>query len=455
MNKAMKKLHTLRHASKTIALAAALCCTAPAWSLDLAQAYGLALQNDATIRASRAAAEAGREQLPQARSQFYPNISASFARAKNRLTTTGPDFFGQLTSRTDHYRSANDTLSIRQPIYRKAIGAQYQRALAGVMDVNAQLERDEQNLVMRVTQAYFEALLAEEQLVLIGVQKNTYAVAIDAARKSLSAGAGTRTDVEDAQARFDLAVAQEVEARQNVEVTRRQLQVLINQPTLDALAPIDTRKLQLTQPMPATMEEWLARAESSSPELQSARAQVEMAKADIERAKSGRYPTLDAFAQVSRSLSENPTTIHSEFDQKSVGLQLTIPLYQGGMVSSQIREAVATEQRAEEKLEELRRDLGVRVNREFSGMSQGVARVLALEQAVRSSEQLTISSRRSFEAGARTRLDILNAEQQAGTARRDLAQARFNYLVARVRLNALAGGLRAENIDEINGWLQH
>lgn len=449
------KLRKDHRGPRLLALAAALCAAAPAWSLDLAQAYRLALDNDATIAVSRAAAVAGREQLPQARSQFFPNISASFNRSKSTLATTAPDFFGSLSTTHYTFRGANDVLSLQQPLFNKQITAQYHRALAGVRDTNAQLERDEQNLVMRVTQAYFGVLLADEQLRLVQVQESTYAAAADAAHKSFTAGSGTRTDIEDAQARFDLAKAQEVEVRQAQDVARRQLQVLINQPMLEPLAPIDTRKLQLEPPQPATMEEWLARAEAASPELQSARAQIDVAQADVERAKAGHYPTLNAYAQVSRSLNQNVTSIHSEYDQKQLGLQLNIPIFQGGYVNSQVRQAVAVEQQAREKLEELRRDLGVRVNREFSGVSQGVAKVTALEQAVRSAQQSVESSRKSFEAGARTRLDILNAETQAGTARRDLAQARFDYLVARVRLAALTGGLRAENIDEINGWLQH
>ena len=221
------------------------------------------------------------------------------------------------------------------------------------------------------------------------------------------------------------------------------------------VAPVDVRKLQLAPPEPACVEAWTAQAEATSPELRSARAQADAAAADVDRAKAGHYPTLDAVAQISRSNSENVTRIDSRYNQKQIGLQLAVPIFQGGYVNSQVRESVALLERAKNRLEEIRRDLGVRVHKEFRGVSEGVLRVRALEQAVRSAEQLAVSSRRSFEAGVRTRLDILNAEQQAGTARRDLAQARFNYLVSRVRLKALTGELRAENIDEINGWLQH
>ena len=171
--------------------------------------------------------------------------------------------------------------------------------------------------------------------------------------------------------------------------------------------------------------------------------------------RAGHYPTLDAYAQIAKTNSDQVTSINTQYYQKSVGLQLTVPIYSGGFVDSQVRETLARLESSEDQLEALRRDLAVRVHQEYRGVTEGLAKIRALELAVKSAEQLVLSSRRSFEAGVRTRLDILNAEEQAGTARRDLAQARFNYLASRVRLRALAGSLRAENIDEINGWLQH
>jgi outer membrane protein/protease secretion system outer membrane protein len=425
-----------------------------AWSLDLAEAYRLAQERDATIRTSRAAADAGRERLPQARAQLLPNVSISSSRFKNNLDTTAPGFTGALSTTRERYESDNDTLTIRQPLYRKALWAQYNQAEASVADVNAQLERDEQSLVMRVTQAYFEALLAEDQLTLISLQKQTYTTQVDAARKLFSGGAGTRTDIDEAQSRLDMTIAQELEARQNVDLARRQLQVLINQPVTQ-LAKVDIAKLRLTEPLPSTPEEWTASAEAASPELASLRAQADAARADVEKAKAGHYPTIDLIAHASRSNSENVTRLNTRFIQKQLGVQMTVPIFQGGYVNSQVREALAILERSENRYDELRRDLGVRVHREFKGVSEGVLKVRALEQAVRSSEQLAVSSRRSFEAGARTRIDILNAEQQAGQARRDLSQARLAYLLSRVRLKALAGGLKGDNIQEVNAWLQH
>jgi outer membrane protein/protease secretion system outer membrane protein len=147
------------------------------------------------------------------------------------------------------------------------------------------------------------------------------------------------------------------------------------------------------------------------------------------------------------------TSVNSRYDNKTIGLQLSVPLYAGGYVSSTVRQAVATQERVQEMLEATRRDLGVRVHREFRGVTEGVLRIKALEQAVHSAEQAVVSNRKSFQAGSRTTLDVLNAEQQKTMALRDLAQARYLYLVSRLRLQSLAGEDRLANVAQVNRWL--
>ncbi|MDR6454099.1 TolC family outer membrane protein [Variovorax paradoxus] len=433
------------------AAAAGLLC-GPAWSLDLSQAYGEALAQDSTIRAVRAATDARRERLPQARAQLLPNLSASVSRYRNWLERTSPDASGQLVTANLRYTSSSEALTLRQPLFRMYQMADYRQAQAQVDDAEATLEHETQNVGVRVSGAYFEALLAEEHLALVLAQKTAYTTQFDAAQKRLGAGFGTRTDIDEARAALDLNLAQELEARQNLDFTRRQIQSLVNRP-IDRLAPLDSSRMRLVRPSPDRLEDWVEQAEINSPELQSLVAQVEAARYELEKAQAGHYPTLDAIAQWSRNDSDTINNIKTRYSNKSIGLQLSIPLYSGGHVSSTVRQAIAGQQRAEEALEALRRDLGVRLHREFRGVTEGVLRVRALEQAVRSAEQVVISNRRSFEAGSRTLPDVLNAEQQKVSAQRDLAQARFVYLMSRIRLQALAGGAKAEVIDEINGWL--
>jgi protease secretion system outer membrane protein len=307
-------------------------------------------------------------------------------------------------------------------------------------------------LVTRVGEAYFDALLAQDQVLLIEAQKTTYTTQLDAARKGLEAGTGTRTDIDEAQARLDLTLAQELEALQNVEYTRRRLESLMGQP-VDVLAGLDVERFNPTVPVPGLVDAWVERAEQASPELQSLRAQLDAARMEVDKAQAGHKPTLDAVAQWSRSNSDSVTNVNSRYDNKSIGLQLSVPLYAGGYVSSSVRQAVAAQERAREALEAARRDLGVRVHREFRGMTEGVLRVKALEQAVRSAEQAVLSNQKSYQAGSRTAVDVLNAQQQKTTAQRDLAQARYLYLVSRLRLQALAGYDRQVSVAQVNSAL--
>lgn len=424
----------------------------PAWSLDLSQAYRAASENDASIRASRSAAEASRERLPQARAQQLPNVALSMARNHNDLTSRTQNLLGQPVTNENQYFSGSQTLSVRQPLYRPYLGALVRQAQAQVEDANAMLERDEQALVTRVAEAYFDVLLAGDQQALVAAQKRNYATQLDAARKGFAAGSGTRTDVDEAQARLDLTLAQELEMQQNVEFTRRRLEVLMGQ-SMDGLAVLDVTRFTPGAPVPASVDAWIERAEQASPELTSLRAQLEAARLEIDKAQAGHKPTLDLVAQWSRTNSDSVTSVNSRYDNKTIGLQFSMPLYAGGAVSSTIRQAVAAHERAREVLEAARRDLGVRVHREFRGMTEGVLRVAALEQAVRSAEQAVISNRQSFRVGLRTTLDVLNAEQQKTVALRDLAQARYLYLLSRLRLQSLAGENRQSIVAEINGWL--
>ena len=417
----------------------------PAWSMDLRQAYEAAYLNDATIRASRAGAEASRERLPQAQAQRLPNVNFSATRNYNDLLSKTKDFRGEPVRAENTYYSDNQVLSVRQPLYRPYLNALVRQARAQTEEADASLERDEQTLVTRVGELYFEALLAQDQLLLIAAQKKTYGTQLEAARRGLAAGSGTRTDIDEAQARLDLALAQELEALQNVDFTRRRLETLTGQP-LDTLAPLDVPRFRPSAPVPDSVALWVQRAQEASPELQSLRAQLQAAQQEIDKARAGHKPTLDAVAQWSRSNSDSVTNVNSRYENKSIGLQLTVPLYAGGYVSSTVRQAVAASERIREALEAATRDLGVRVHQEFRGMTEGVLRVQALEQAVRSAEQAVLSNQKSYQAGARTTLDVLNAEQQKTVAQRDLAQARYRYLVARLRLQSLAGEDRETSI---------
>ena len=430
-----------------LALAVSVAASA-ASSMTLLEAYQLALEQDSTIRASRAALDSGRERLPQARSQLLPSVQASVGRNRNDLDTTSPNFLGQETTTNSKYYSYGKTLAFRQPLFNAQRYFQYEQAKDQVADAEATHQRDLQELIVRVGGAYMEALLTEDQLKLVLAQKQQYTTMVDAAQKMLKAGSGTRTDVDDAQARLDMAIASELEARQNREYTHRQLEILVNQPVNDLAALNLSALANLPTDLPP-LESWLEQAQANSPEVQALVARVAAAEKEISKAKSGHAPVVDAVVQWSDSGNENVTRLNSRFVTTSVGVQLVVPIFQGGYVNSQVRQAVADKTRMEEALEATRRDLGLRVHKEHRGVTEGVLKVRALEQAVRSTEQLVLSTTKSKQAGVRTTLDILNAEQQLAQAKRDLVQARYLYLMARLRLASLVGKSPLEAITEV------
>ncbi|MBE2262188.1 MAG: TolC family outer membrane protein [Burkholderiaceae bacterium] len=433
-------------------LAAGLAAATPAWSLDLLQAYETALAQDATVRAARAAADAGRERLPQARAQLLPNLAYSGQRNVNDLTRDQPNSLGVPTVFKDQYNSLNQTLTLRQPLFRLSLWANYQQAQYVVDDVNAVLERELKNLSVRVATAYMEALLAKDQLDLVLAQKVFVTTQLDVAKKTFAAGSGTRTDIDEARARLDMNLAQELEARQNLEFTRRQLEVLISRP-VDQIEPLNVKRMPLLDPQPALLSDWIDRAEQANPDIVSLRARAQAARLEVNKAQGGHFPTVDAVAQWVNSSSENVNTPNSSYTNKTLGIQVSVPLFSGGYVSSTVRQAVAEQQRADETLEAARLDLGVRVHKEFRNVTEGIAKVRALEQAVASAELLARSTRKSFEAGSRTLSDVLNTEQQKQLTLRDLAQARYLYMSARIRLFALAGEDPRTGIEQTNAWL--
>ncbi|PUE51049.1 channel protein TolC [Limnohabitans sp. 2KL-1] len=429
---------------KTTLLGLALASSA--WSvqaMSLLDAYKTALEQDATIRSARAALDVGRERLPQAKSQLLPSVSANVARNSNQLQTTTS------TVTKEDYFSDNKTLSLRQPLFNLQRFFQYKQAQDVVTEAEATFERELQNLTVRVGAAYLEALLSAEQLKLVLVQKQQYQTVLAAAQKALVAGTGTRTDIDEAKARLDMALAQELEARQNEDYTRRQLEILLNQPVaqLNLLKPTG---LQAMPTLAHDLNGWIEKALAQSPEVKALEARLQAATKEIQKARAGHAPTLDAVLQWSDSGSENVTRLNSRFENKAIGFQLTIPLYQGGYVSSLERQAAADKLRQQEALEALRRDLGLRVHREYRGVTEGVLKIRALEQALKSNEQLLDSTLKSVRAGVRSQLDVLNAEQQLATASRDLIQARYSYLMSRLRLYSLSGEDPLAAVEEIN-----
>ncbi len=424
----------------------------PAGALDLLQGFHLALRQDAAYQASRAQTEASREAVPQAFAQLLPNVSMSLARSRNSTDRDSQNAFGQTVSDSYDYTSSNYVLTLRQPIYRKYNFAQYRQAQSQVESADAAFDTSTQDLLVRLATAYFEALMAQDQYGLVLAQKEAYAQQLQGARRALAAGQGTRTDIDDAEARYDMLLAQELEAQQNLGFTKRQLQTIVNEP-VEFLALLDAGRMLLQAPLPASAEEWIARGEAVNPELRTLRANIAAARQELEKARAGHLPTVDLVAQASNSRSENNVSINTRYETSQIGVQVIVPLFAGGYTVSQTRQAIANIEKFEQQYEARRREIAMQIRKEFQSISEGVLKVRAMERAERSADQAVFSNQKGFQAGTRSQVDILNAQQQRMNVRRDLASARYQYVLARVRLKGLVGALDEAEIASINGWL--
>lgn len=416
--------------------------------LGLGEAWAAALEHDSTLRAARATADVQRERLPQAVARLRPNLSFSASANRNDIHRT--QSAGAVSSSVDeHYGSQNYNLTLRQPLYRPSLLIDRAQADQVIAESQATLATEERNLAVRLTGAYLESLLAQDQQNFVQIQEKTLRVQLEAARAALQAGSGVRTDIDEIQARLDLNQAQALEAAQQIDSTRRQLSVIVQRPVA-ALRGLSGDQLKLPALQSSEVDQWVLHALQHSPELRALEARRDAARLDIDKATASRKPTLDLVGQVVRSTSENVLTPASRYQNQVLGLQFNLPIYTGGLIDSAVRQASAELQRAEEALEGARRDLSVRVHREFRAFTEGERRTAALLQALRSADQLVESSRRAMQAGSRTLIDLLNAQQQRAQVSRDLAQTRYATAFARLRLEMLAGSDVLQTIGSLD-----
>ena len=421
-------------------------------ALDLRESFQAAMSQDADLLAARAAADAGREIVPLARGQLLPGLSVSYSRFDNDLNTRSTSLTGNTNSFDSRYPSENAVLTLRQPLYRPNVFAAYRQAQSHLQSVEATLDKALQELALRVSESYFNVLLAEEGLRLALSQQVAIAAQLEGARRALAAGQGTRTDIDDAQARLDLNRAQELAARQQIDQTQHQLESLINQPA-DGVRPLDRTAMPLEAPPAAALDRWMARAETANPELLDLKAQVETQRLGAMRARAGHKPSVDLVAQRSLNKSDNITNPDARYLNSQIGVQVSMNLFSGGAVNAQVRQAVASQQEAQQQQESARRRLDTEVRKQFNAVTVGVLKIRALEQAERSADEAVKSNEKSFAAGIRSRLDILNAQGQRSQVLQELARERVNYVMARLRLLSLSGELNLAEISTVNTWL--
>ncbi|TCJ12934.1 channel protein TolC [Parasulfuritortus cantonensis] len=432
----------MRKTLLTLALAA---LSHAAGAADLTDIYRQARQNDAIYASAQAAYKAGMEKLPQGRALLLPSLNLS-ANARHVESDTS-------VTPSKSYNTPSFTLALSQPLFRRQNLETLEQAKLQVQAVEAQLKLAEQDLLLRTAQAYFDVLLARDNLATAEAQKTAIAEQLAQAKKSFEVGAATIVDTHEAQARYDATVAQVIASSNDLDVKNRTLEKLIMAPAPHLASLVEHVVVSL--PQPNDMDAWVGQARDNSLSVAVSRAQAEIAQREVSRQRAGYLPTVDLTASYTDTRNTLSTTgLKIDSNSAVVGVELGWNLYQGGATDSLVREAVANKEKASFDLDNAVRQAELDTRQAFLGVVSGEAQVRALEQAVASSETQLKSTKLGQEVGVRTAVDVLNAQQSLYTAKRDLASARYTALISGLKLKAVSGGLAEADLQALNGLLR-
>jgi len=427
-------------------------------AISFFKAYEQARYYDAQFQAATASNNKTSEEIYKARAAFLPKVQLSAAKGRGKTDSTS-QFSSQSITRS--YDTQNYNLSLRQPLFNKQAFAEYQQAKANIARGDALLAREGVNLISRLTDAYLNVLFTEDNILYNESRSSTLTQQLQQAKSRFKAGVGTITEINEVQASLDLISAQLIELKNNDELNRRELENIIGTyPTrLMKLAPervvlhvpeIDVSATNLTKDVDA--QSWVDLALQANPEILAARQQVEVAKQEIERTNAGHYPTLDLVATRSYTESENNITIGSTFDTTSVNLQLNVPIFSGGYVSATVRQSQAALEEAEEKLNQATRQISADVRGFYSGSANAISSIRAYEQAEKSNQAAVIGTKKGFEFGTRTNVEVLDAEEKLYESLRNLARARYQFITNFIKIKESAGVLTAQDVQQVSDW---
>jgi outer membrane protein len=417
---------------------------------NLQEAYDLSLSHDPVLKAARAQYEAAIEAKPQARAQLLPQVSAGGELARNRdeILDSNSLFVQPGVAR---YDSTAYGLSLSQTIFNWSQFAQLRQADAALFAAEAQLASANQDQLLRVAVRYFEVLAAEDRLRTAQAERTAIASQLDRARKRFEVGLSPILDVQETQARHDIAVAEEIEARRVLRFAREGLREVTGR-FPERLASLK-EDIPLETPAPADAEQWVTTALGRNLQIQAAQAQADIAKSDIRIQTGGHYPSLNLVGSYDYFDQLDSPFGGREQDASALGLQLAVPLYAGGGVQSKVRQAQHTHEQRLAELEQARREVERQTRNAYDGVVAGISRVEALKQAVKSNQTALQTTEAGYRVGARTAVDTLDAQSVLYRAERDYARSRYDYLLNTLRLKQASGQLTAADIKTINALL--
>lgn len=439
-------------ARKPLVLAAALLTwlhMPSALAADLLQVYRDAQANDAQFASARSQLLATREKLPQGRAGLLPQIAGTAGAQRTMADYSSP------VDVTRYFNANTWALQLTQPLFRWDRWETYKQGELASLAGEVTFQQAQLDLITRASQAYFDVLSAQDNLYLAGAQKKAIGEQLEQAKRNFEVGTATITDANDAQARYDLATSTEIAAQSALEVTRATLQQITGKPVdeLMGLRP----EAQIPGPLPPDVNAWASQAEQTNPQVGLAGYNLETAQRETNKAKAGHLPSVDLVASYGYTNAQGTATqlsnVGSRYNSGVVGVQLNIPIFTGGQIQSRVRETLALADKAASDLEFARRTAAQQARQTYSGVFNGLAQVKALEAAERSAQSAVESNQLGYEVGVRINIDVLNAEAQLFSTRRDLSKARYDTIMSGMRLKASTGTLSEDDVVQINTLL--
>lgn len=436
---------------KTIIVFTALCLTNPLSSFaaqDLLALYEQALTSDPILKQAEANRLAVGEIENQSIARLLPNVSLSASHSRNRLYNKRFTFQG---AGEQNFWNSGFELTLTQPVFRWEDWVRLDQSANQIAQAEAEYQAEEQNLMVRVAEAYFNVLAALDDLQFTQMEKTAIGRQLEQAQARFEVGLIAITDINEAQAAFDRASAEEIAAQNAVDNSKERLREIVGDVVGDEFAILDS-ELPLNRPDPSDIEAWGRLAENQNLRIVASFNQAEVARKTIEVHQSGHYPSLDIVGAY--SMTDNNSTFGLRGDQQRIGVELNIPLFAGGEVSSRIRQAQYQHEQAKEKLNETRRAV-IRMTKDaYRGVLTSISRVQALKTAVVSAESALEATDAGFEVGTRTMVDVLKSQRDLYQARRNWARSRYDYLINGLKLKQAASTLTAQDIAALNQLLR-
>ncbi len=441
---------TLRHfVPNAVALAACAMFALPAQAQNLVDLYEAARGFDSAFQSAKAQLDANQYKVDQARAAYAPKLGLA-AGVNSTYLNLVPD---QGPSSDRNFGALNATLSGSYSLYGPLNKVNVDLAGKSITLAQAQLALAEQDLVVRVAQAYFDVLASQDSLTFVRAQKAAVAEQLASAKRNFEVGTSTITDTREAQARFDLVIAQEIAAENDLRVKRLTLDQVVGKVNIDP-KPV-ALPLPLPAVMPADVNAWVAQSQEEHPSVRVAQTALDVAILETEKARATDKPTLDLVGRVDGTRNEGSSTSTAAFwtNTASVGLSFNMTLFNGNFAQNRIKETLALEEKSRSDLEGARRAVAQATRATYYGILSGQGQVKAFEAAEASSQSALDANKLGYQVGVRINIDVLNAQSQLFQTKRDLAKARYDVLVGGLKLRQANGTLKPEDLQGINALL--